>query len=68
MKHKYLNPIAEMAVDVLIDYLSTNQEENPFSDDPPNNWQIDLAKHISFELLKAANTPMSTKIELWRST
>ena len=67
MKHKYLNPAAEMAVDILLEYLKTDQEECPFSGDPPENWQAGLAKVISFELLTAANATNADKLELWNS-
>jgi len=67
MVHKYSNPIIEMTVDILVDYLKTDVEENPFSSDPPENWQADLARDICFELLNAANANTSTKLDLWRS-
>ena len=68
MKHKHLNPAAEMAVDILLEYLETDQEECPFSDDPPENWQLGLARHISYELLTAANAPIKDITTLWTST
>ena len=64
---KHLNPVAEMALDILLDYLKTDQEECPFSDDPPENWQAELARSICHALLTASNAPRSNKVELWRS-